>query len=418
MKAKFSTRAISVFLAVLMLSSVFAPASFAATDYSKLPGGFLNTYETTYDLISGLKEVDFYINNAGMGNQIKCHSLEIDLSNKSLSIVAGYNDGDTEGWGRATLTDQAAAMEKKRNTTVVAGLSGDYFNKDNGAPSGVLVMNGVVGKTANNRPYFAILKNGQAVIRDGKVPITDVQEAIGGARILVKEGKNLIPNNNPACNPSAAVGVTAEGNVIFFQADGRQIPDSYGMTVYQVAQTMVALGCVSALDLDKGGSATFATRRQSDNNFAVRNSLAYMSERPISDTLLVCTTDKKTGEFDHVSFSSNKYLCNSNSYVTLEPKGVDKFGYSAKLPSGGKLVLEDKSYGRIVGNRFTASGKLGTVKVNYVVDDKTVGSTVVEVSLDADNPFVSFFKRIVQTFRNLIQLVKFAFEKIKNGEKY
>lgn len=415
---KKTTKLVAVFLCLLMFASTIMPIASVAADWSKLPKGFHLTNETTYNVVGGLTETAFVINNAGLGNQIKSHAMEIDLKNENLSLVAGYNDGDFDGWGRATVLQQAAAMEKKLGKTVVAGINADGFDKEAGVPRGVLVMNGQVGRPLNGRPYFAILKNGDAVIRSGKVALNDVKEAVSGMAIVVKGGKIQVANNDPACHPRTAVGIKADGTIVFFETDGRQIPDSYGMTVYQVAETMIALGCVDALNLDGGGSSTFCTKREADGQFATRNSLAYTTERPVGSTLLVCLNAQSTGEFDHVAFSSNKYQCNASSYVNIDYKGVDKNGYETKIPPNGKLVVKDESFGKISGKRFTAKGKEGTVVVEYVIDGKAVGSTTIEISKSFDNPFVAFFKNIIQTFRNLIQLVKFAFEKIKNGEKY
>ena len=60
-------------------------------------------------------------------------------------------------------------------------------------------MNGKVYQGTSGRPYFAILKDGTAAIREGNVSLDDVESAVGGDTIMVKDGKlvNLDPNLTP-----------------------------------------------------------------------------------------------------------------------------------------------------------------------------------------------------------------------------
>ena len=50
-----------------------------------------------------------------------------------------------------------------------------------------------------------------------------------------------------------AIGLTADGKVVFFVCDGR-IKSSDGATIVETAQIMRGLGCVEAVNMDGGGS--------------------------------------------------------------------------------------------------------------------------------------------------------------------
>lgn len=259
------------------------------------------------------------------------------------------------------------------------------------------------------------MKDGKtAVIRPAGTPADDVLEAIGGGAIIVNGGK-VSCGKDVTLAPRTAVGITATGNVVFYECDGRQAPDSCGMTVYQVAETMRALGCVTAMNLDGGGSSTFVTRRESDNSLAIRNKPCYISERPVSTSLMVCSTATATNVFDHVAFTSDNYLCNPRSYVKVTAKGVDKNGFTTSIPEGGKMVLSSADYGKLSGNRFVAAGKEGTVRIDYVIGETVYGTTTVEITKEADDAITAFFKNIIQTFLNLYQLFTFAMDKIFNS---
>ena len=59
-------------------------------------------------------------------------------------------------------------------------------------------------------------------------------------------------------DPRTAIGQRADGRIIFVAVDGRQPGYSTGVTNFEMAQTMVRLGAVTASALDSGGSTTMA----------------------------------------------------------------------------------------------------------------------------------------------------------------
>lgn len=91
-----------------------------------------------------------------------------------------------------------------------------------------------------------------------------VAHAVGGGPVLVRGGKpvfrhfELFSPSQLARNPRTAVGQGADGRLILAVVDGRQPGYSSGMTNFELAQTMVRLGAVTAMGLDAGGSSTMA----------------------------------------------------------------------------------------------------------------------------------------------------------------
>ena len=59
------------------------------------------------------------------------------------------------------------------------------------------------------------------------------------------------------CHPRSAVGFAPDNSIIYFACTGRTF-DQKGMTAAEVADKMVALGCVSAFMMDGGGSTSFS----------------------------------------------------------------------------------------------------------------------------------------------------------------
>ncbi len=413
-----ANKSISVVLCVLMLIASFMPYTVADStwiDETKLYDDRLITSESMYRLVGGVIERGVVFNNESSSNQIKGYVLEVDINDPDTLVKATYADGDTDEYVRTTVRDQAHAFESKSGYNVVAAINGGRYNTENGAPVGALVMGGVLEKETEGIPFFAILKDGTPVIRPAYSDLSDVAEAVSGMEILVVNGA-FTGVDDGILAPRTAVGIRADGSLVFFMADGRQQPESCGMSYPELAQTMIALGSVNAMALDGGGSTTVLTERESNDDIELRNKPSYTVERTVGTSLMICTTAEPTGEFDHVAFSVDKIFCAPNTPFSFDVFGADKYGYKTDMPEGGYLELEDASLGRISGNTFMPGSKTGKTKLNYVMNGEVVASIDVEVSKEADDLITSLFKKIYQTFANFINFIKTVFEKIQmNG---
>jgi len=91
----------------------------------------------------------------------------------------------------------------------------------------------------------------------------DVQQAIGGLPLLVSGGAVSISGEGEpgaylkARHPRTAVCYT-EDDYIFAVVDGRQPKLSVGMTLEELADFMLSLGCIEAMNADGGGSTELA----------------------------------------------------------------------------------------------------------------------------------------------------------------
>lgn len=116
----------------------------------------------------------------------------------------------------------------------------------------------------------------------------DVPEAVGGGPELIRQGRPIFrPNEDFGTDlnrrePRTAVGQTADGRIVMLVVDGRRLGYSSGMTNFELAQTMLRLGAVTASGLDSGGSSTMAFDGQLLNRPSDRG-----GERFVSDALLV-----------------------------------------------------------------------------------------------------------------------------------
>lgn len=117
----------------------------------------------------------------------------------------------------------------------------------------------------------------------------EVVEALGGGPLLVREGKPVFRAYEAFStdqlllrHPRSAVGQRADGGIVLVAVDGRQAGYSVGMTTFELAQTLVRLGAVTASALDGGGSTTMAFEGQLLNRPSDPG-----GERPVSEALLV-----------------------------------------------------------------------------------------------------------------------------------
>ena len=141
--------------------------------------------------------------------------------------------------------------------------------------------------------FFGILKDGTPIIggsAEWNAHKGELQEAVGGDIWLVRNGK-IVPSapanyyNNRASR--TCVGITYDGQVVLMVLDGRQEPFSAGGSAIEIAQIMLDAGCVSAINLDGGGSSTFAARGEGSETISVVNRPSDGYERSVSSSLLV-----------------------------------------------------------------------------------------------------------------------------------
>ncbi|HEY8103170.1 MAG TPA: phosphodiester glycosidase family protein [Gaiellaceae bacterium] len=94
---------------------------------------------------------------------------------------------------------------------------------------------------------------------------TGIADAVGGGPVLVRNGgpvfraqEAFTSSQLSPRNPRTGVGQLADGRIMMVVADGRRPGYSVGMTNFELAQTLVRLGAVTASAFDGGGSTTLA----------------------------------------------------------------------------------------------------------------------------------------------------------------
>jgi len=125
------------------------------------------------------------------------------------------------------------------------------------------------GQDEQWRRADTIVGGGPQLIKDARVSITHEQEKIAPAFVSDR-------------HPRTAIAKLASGKLLLLTVDGRQPSVSVGMSLTTLAELLLELGAVEAINLDGGGSTTMTVRNQLVNRPSDQT-----GERPVSDAILV-----------------------------------------------------------------------------------------------------------------------------------
>ena len=109
--------------------------------------------------------------------------------------------------------------------------------------------------------------------------------AIGGGPALIREGQRTDFRAEPVRHPRTALAWNRD-DFFLVQVDGRQPGLSVGMTLHELADYLLKLGCTDALNLDGGGSSTLWAGGQ------VMSNPSEGSERPTGNALAIMFTSE------------------------------------------------------------------------------------------------------------------------------
>lgn len=384
--------------------------------------GIRQISEKSYAITPDVKEYEWVLNNSALTQQMMGHVMEVKVGEGSkASIAVGYGDDNIEAiaggtsWTMRETTKQAQSMQSRRKTNVVGAINAGGYDMSNGRPGGAFIMDGTVINRATSTTFWIDME-GNAHITSAQecnaaLDSGNVREAVSGFGDIFTDGHATSGLDNFTRASRTAIGIKADGTVVMLMVDGRQAPYSVGMTMAEVGAAMEALGCVQAVNLDGGGSSTFATQREGEPEtedsagltLRCRPSDGY--ERRVSNTLMVLSTAKPTGEFDHAVLTPNNAIYTPGSKVQFTATGVDGAGGSAKIPAGAEWKVLSGGGNIDANGLYTAPDGCGKASIGLMVNGTLAGKTSVQLqwpdTLGFTNASVSidFGKRSDMTFK-------------------
>lgn len=410
-KSKTPKKILALVLCVMMFISVVPMSIFAAVgnynkDYTSETHDVFKSTSAT--LAPGLEQ---YINYAYAkdGNQMVYYVTIADISRDDVIVQTSYKDQyRNKVLGMSKLTDQVASANAYYSDpaspqfiseyyNVVAGVNASFYNMTTGQPMGITYIDGVSFGTSSYDNFFAILKDGSAVIDYAKnlgnyTGDKAIMQAAGGSQWIVRDGKDVTAaasgsyNTDRHCRTS--VGITADGKVVFMALDGRQEPFSCGGSMHEIAQIMLEAGCIAAINLDGGGSTTYVAKQEGEDSVSIVNRPSDGSERSISAGLIIASTAAPSDAFDRAALTPEHEYITVNAKTAISAKGISPAGTAADIPSDAVLKLTDDSFGTIENGIFVPA-KTGDAVIQMIYNGEVVGETTVHIVVPDKIAFTS-----------------------------
>ncbi len=396
-------RVFSSVLALLMIISILPISAFASEFDASVSNDYFKVIsENEYALAPGATETEMVLNNAEGSDRKVVHYFEVDTKNENIKVLPGYygiDNLDPDNLALEGVADKTKFWKSEQLTKTVKYYEGLGYNVvgamntalayDSDAPYGYMVMDGVVLGTPDvhkgAQTYLAIDAEGNCELRSMSTPLngTEVTAISANFGWLVKDGvlqtKTVERTSSDASR--SMIGIKADGTLVFCQVDGRNAPFSTGLSNYEMGEMMLSLGCVNAVNCDGGGSSTFVSKREGETENTMRSVPSDGSERATINSVIIVSTAKATGEFDHAVLNTDYGFYAPGTSAVINAQGVDAAGSPAELPTEGiTWGLADMSFGTVSDEGvFTSNGKKGDVTVQMFYNGKNVGEKVIRI---------------------------------------
>ncbi len=272
-------------------------------------------------------------------------SLSVNLKGTSLGLTS-INKTRVDG-GMTLYTDfySSATKNKGEGIDLVCSISGELTLNSSqtltveeiittgGAvtiPQGKAVLSVSAKSAAETLALVNSIVVGDTITVNTSSPSewSKVTYAIGSLYKLVTDG--AVVSGLPAgAAPRTAIGKKADGSLVFYTMDGRQPGHSVGVSMTELAQRLIELGCVEATIMDGGGSTSLNAIYLGDSSASQINNPSDGYQRSVTNYIMLVTEEKPTGKADRLALYplSTNIMSGANTTFTL--KAADENGYAA-----------------------------------------------------------------------------------------
>lgn len=357
-----------------------------------------------WDTAPGITESEIILNNSTGERRQAVHVMQVDISDPYASILPSYMGmNPTPGnFKLGTMSQQANWVEENMGLNVVGAMNtclswydSAYYDEHperKNEPLGILVIDGEVYAENTSATTCLVVNYDEkdGVERPADIPKVELRYTKDGTTgweeqvvscnfdFIVKDGKNLPKVSHVNQSSKSVLGIKADGTIVIMQNDGEQAPYSNGMSIYEIAETMITLGCVTAVRCDGGGTSTYLSQRPGEE-LKVTCSPADGAERPTTSGILVISSAPSTGEFMRATITSDDTYYTPGSKVTFHAVGTDLVGTKVDVPEDVVWQIKEKDMGTIDDGVFVSNGAEGKVTVQLLYKDKLVGEHTIEI---------------------------------------
>lgn len=340
----------------------------------KSSGGGENAMLVTDGAVSimGHPEVSLTLTNQRSGEVVTPHQFNklrsstggMYLLNQDFSVISSRSDG--AGWYvRMKLVDSGAKLTV--NSTLTLEVT-ELLTSDQ---SVVIGEDEYVLTAADASGYgfvYSSFQEGDRITLAtscGDPSLSKAQWAGGVGDIMLQNGVMTDSGSwtyaADGRQPRTAMGLKADGTLVLYAADGRQSGYSIGLSQKDLALELQEQGCVWAVNLDGGGSTSFALWLPGQAGTANLNSPSGGSLRSCATYILLVAGQAGSGRADRLALTQDGLTVLTGSSLTLPQ--------AAALDDGLNLVDADLSslsitpldrLGVISDGVYTAGDRAGT----------------------------------------------------------
>ena len=291
------------------------------------------------------------------GNAAASHYNKVISRANGLVLYSG--DYDLKTKNKISTYNVVIKPEKTQITTnthmtaKVVSIHPDTASVD--IPSGHMVLSMATDTTylSSFQSRLGTLKIGDTVQIETSIDSgwKDVTQAVSGDEMLVENGVAVTDFAHESADLNAsrtAVGIKKDGTVVFYTGDGRQSTYAAGLTLPQLAQRMVELGCVTALNLDGGGSTTISAQYPGDSALSGVNQPSDGKQRKCANFIFLVREEMPKGAAANLHLYPYDALMLNGATLQLDTKATDEHYQAVTAP-------KDINY-TATGGSVTATG--------------------------------------------------------------
>lgn len=166
-------------------------------------------------------------------------------------------------------------------------------------------------------------------------------------------------------NPRSALGIKADGTVVYYELDGRQPGHSNGISMKQLAQELIDQGCVTAVNFDGGGSSAIAAKLPGNASVQVLSTPSDGALRKCSTYILLVSEAVSDGIPNKLTLDQAGAVVYQGASMSLSYKAIDS-GYQTTAAPSDVTAQVTEGYGKIQDQVYTAGWVAGmeTISMN------------------------------------------------------
>lgn len=326
-------------------------------------------------MLSASPQVEITVTNERTGesvslthfNKWRNSSGGLYLFNEDFSTVSTHTDAAGGRMIRMEVTQEDLDTPFTVNSTLELTVT-EVFETADAVPIGENNYILTAAYESGFSELFASYQSGDSVTLTTSCTdsnLSQAQWASGCGDIMVLDGaitNSANWNYKVGRDPRTAVGVKEDGTMLFYAADGRQSGYSSGLSQMDLAEELLAQGCIWAVNLDGGGSTTFGVRLPGSNGITIANSPSGGSLRACATFILLVTdSDTANGIPDRLALKEDGIVVLAGSSVTLgDVVALDQGASTVENRVSDVTFSSANGLGTFNGGVYTAGTRAGT----------------------------------------------------------